>query len=84
MHTVHMCTHMNRDVMDLSMLRHVYAVLESEGELKMVEAKLNVMQTVFLAIQTSLSLGEDILEKGKQIFQTLFSRHFTDTLEVNY
>ena len=52
------------------------------GIMEVVEARLNVMQTVFLVIQTSFSLGTDILQKGQQIFQTLFGRHFTNTLEV--
>lgn len=77
--------------MSLSMLKqHVYEALDPQGsegkgfgkEMELVEAKLNVMQAVFLAIQTSPSLGEDILEKGKQIFHALFSRNFTETLEV--
>ena len=50
--------------------------------MEVVEARLNVMQAVFLAIQTSLSLREDILLKGQQVFQTLFNRHFTEALEV--
>ena len=50
--------------------------------MEVVEARLNVMQAVFLAIQTSLSLGPDVLLKGQQIFQTLFNRHFTEGLEV--
>ena len=50
--------------------------------MEVVEARLNVMQAVFLAIQTSLSLGADILLKGQQVFQTLFNRYFTEALEV--
>ena len=50
--------------------------------MEVVEARLNVMQAVFLAIQTSLSLGPDILLKGQQVFQTLFNRYFTEALEV--
>ena len=53
-----------------------------EGLWKVVEAKLNVMQAVFLAIQTSPSLGEEILQKGLHIFQSLLNKHFTKTLEV--
>ena len=47
-----------------------------------VEAKLNVMQAMFLAIQTSPSLGEEILQKGLHIFRTLLNKYFTTTLEV--
>ena len=78
--------------MTLSELKQqVYVALEpqeNEGALvdtrmEVVEARLNVMQAVFLAIQTSPSLEEDILLKGQQIFQTLYSMHFTKT-EVTY
>ena len=55
---------------------------EVEGLWKVVEAKLNVMQAVFLAIQTSPSLGEEVLWKGLHIFQTLLDKYFTNTLEV--
>ena len=64
--------------------KSVYEPLGSEtgGLWMMVEAKLNVMQAVFLAIQTSPSLGEEILQKGLHIFQTLLNKYFTTTLEV--
>lgn len=55
---------------------------EAGGQRKVVEARLNVMQAVFLAIQTSPSLGRDILEKGQHIFHALFNKYFTETLEV--
>ena len=61
----------------------VYEALGSEGgQRKVVEAKLNLMQAVFLAIQTSPFLGEEILQKGVYIFRTLLNKHFTKTLEV--
>ena len=70
--------------------KSVYEALEPQrGEgavdgmgMKVVEARLNVMQAVFLAIQTSLSLGTDVLEKGQHLFHFLFNAYFTDTLEV--
>ena len=70
--------------MTLSELKQqVYVALEPQGSertgIGMVEAQLNVMQAVFLAIQTCPSLEEDILLKGQQIFQKLFSMHFTKT-----
>ena len=77
--------------MTLSTLKqNVYVALEpqrSEGggvgkEMRVVEARLNVMHAVFLAIQASSSLGKDILLKAQKIFQTLLDRHFTETLEV--
>ena len=78
-------------MMTLSTLKqNVYVALESqtsEGggvgkEMKIVEARLNVMHAVFLAVQTSSSLGNDILLKAQEIFHTLLDRHFTETLEV--
>ena len=86
-----MCTHTYRDVMTLpSVKKYVYMALDPQcseekrvrKEMELVEAKLNVMQVVFLVIQTSPSLGTDILEKGREILLILISRHFTDTLEV--
>lgn len=77
--------------MALSMLKqNVYEVLEpqkseeEEGrmEMEVVEARLNVMHTVFLAIQSRPSLDAEILLNGQKIFLTLFTRHFTETLEV--
>ena len=58
-----------------------------EGEdgkkgMDMVEARLSLMQGVFLAIQTSFSLKADVLLKAKHIFETLFNEHMTDTLKV--
>ena len=81
----------HRDMMTVSALKQdIYMALEpqrSEGggvgkEMEVLEARLNVMQAVFLAIQTSTSLGEDILLKGRKIFQTLLYHHFTKTFEV--
>ena len=82
--------------MTLSVVKkYVYMTLEpqikrnEEGEVgkevEVLEAQLNVMHAVFLAIQSSTSLeGEgDILLKGQKIFQTLVESHFTETLEVH-
>ena len=82
-HHHHQCTH--RDLMTLSAVKNsVYEPLGSgaRGLWMVVEAKLNVMQAVFLAIQSSPHLGEEILQKGLQIFQTLLNKHFNKTLEV--
>ena len=77
--------------MNLSVVKQqVYLALESqrskegrlEKRMEAVEARLNMMQAVFVEIQTKPSLGEDILLKGQQIFQTLLNRHFTENLEV--
>ena len=63
--------------------QQIYVALEPQGNeravIGVVEARLNVMQAVFLAIQSSSLLEEDILLKGQQIFQKLFSIHFTKT-----
>ena len=80
-------TYTHSDVMNLSVVKQVSAALNSEGErvvkgMEVVEARLNVMQAVFAAIQTSPTLEEDILLKGQQIFQTLLNRNFTEALEV--
>ena len=55
---------------------------EVEGLWKVVEAKLNVMQAVFLAIQMSPSLGEDVLWKGLHIFQTLLDKSVPEKMRV--
>ena len=77
--------------MNLSVVKQsVYEVLKPQTgernrngkEMDVVEARLNVMHLVFLAIQMSTSLDEDILLKGQKTFQTLFNRYFTSTLEV--
>lgn len=89
LYTAYLHTH-TRDMMTLSMLKqNVYMALEpqrSEGEvgkeMEVLEARLNVMHTVFLVLQTSFSLGDDILLKGQQMFQTLANKHFTESLEV--
>ena len=81
--SIFLCTH--RDLMTLSTVKKsVYEPLGSEarGLWMVVEAKLNVMQAVFLTIQTSPSLEEDILQKGLHIFQTLLNEYFTTTLEI--
>ena len=66
---------------------YVYVALEPQeneekGVGKVVEAQLNVMQTVFLVIQTSPSLEADILEKGLDIFRVFFNKYFTEASEV--
>ena len=70
---------------------YVYMALDPHGseetgvekQMKMVEAQLNVMQTVFLVIETSSSLEAGILEKGMDIFHLLFNRYFTVALGVH-
>ena len=65
--------------------KSVYEPLGSEagGLWMVVEAKVNAMQAVFLAIQTNPTLDREILQKGLHIFQTLLNEYFTTTLEVS-
>ena len=73
------------------MKKYVYMTLGTQRneeeevgkEVEVLEAQLNVIHAVFLAIQSSTSLGEDIFLKGQKIFQTLLESHFTETLEVH-
>ena len=65
--------------------QYIYHAIQSEGcssDLELVEARLNLMHCTFLALQTSPQLDEGTLLKGRIIFQTLFSRHFNEAMEV--
>ena len=64
--------------------QHVYSALRPHAGKAMdtVEARLNVMQTVFLTLQTQPSPTPDLLTDVEKIFQTLFNRHFTENMEV--
>lgn len=76
-----------RDVMCLPALKqHVYSALNPKADAAMVkvEARLNVMQTVFLILQTLPEPSDDLLFTSQLIFQTLFNRHFSEDLEVDY
>ena len=68
-------------MMTLSELKQqVYMALDPQkSEMEMLEARLNVMQAVFLAIQASPILDVD---KGQHVFQMLINKHFTESLEV--
>lgn len=78
---------MHRDVLTLPTLKqYVYlALIPGGGRLgtEVVEARLNVMHGTFLTLQSSPYLDDDLLVKGFQVFQTLFTRHFTETLQVH-
>ena len=70
--------------------KHIYRALEpSSGgnqishHLVLIEAKLNVLHTTYLALLSGTQLDEDLILKGTQVFQTLFSRHFEENQEVN-
>ena len=69
--------------------QHVYSALNPEADTAMVtvEARLNVMQTVFLVLQShsTPSQGEPpeaLLTDSQHIFQILFNRHFDEEMEV--
>ena len=69
--------------------QHVYSALNPEADPAMVtvEARLNVMQTVFLVLQShstpsQADPSEALLTVSQQIFQTLFYRHFDEDMEV--
>ena len=69
--------------------QHVYSALNPEADPAMVtvEGRLNVMQTVFLALQShrtpsQAEPSEALLIESQKIFQTLFNRHFDEDMEV--
>ena len=79
-----------RDVMTLPTLKkHVYRALELSPDdqtpfhLVLIEAKLNVLHTTYLALLSEPQLDKDLILKGLQVFQTLFSRHFEENQEVS-
>ena len=69
--------------------QHVYSALNTDADPDMVtvEAKLNMMQTVFLVLQShpissQADPSEVLLIDSQQIFQTLFNRYFDEDMEV--
>ncbi len=76
-----------RDVMTLPNLKqYIYSALGVGGtDLEEVEGRLNIMQTTFLTLQISpdLSQDEETVINGQNVFSTLFSRHFDDTMKVS-
>ena len=65
--------------------QHIYTALlpVASKAMETVEARLNVMQTVFLTLQTKAEPPLDLLSNAQLIFQTLFNRHFTEDIEVH-
>ena len=70
--------------------KHIYRALEpspgsnqTSHHLMLIEAKLNVLHMTYLALLSGTQLDEDLILKGQQVFQTLFSRHFEENQEVN-
>ena len=78
----------HREVMSLPALKqHVYSALRPHAgrAMETVEARLNMMQTVFLTLQTKASPTADLLTDVQKIFHALFNRYFTEDIEVgNY
>ena len=68
--------------------KHIYRALEPLPDeqttlhLILIEAKLNVLHATYLALLSEPQLDEDLILKGQQVFQTLFSRHFEENQEV--
>ena len=50
--------------------------------MNVIEARLNLMHATFLTLQSNANLDEELLVRGHKVFQTLFSRHFDENLEV--
>ena len=81
---MHAHAHIHRDVQTLPTLKPlVYQSLVPDSGQDGMEARLNVMQATFLALQTRPALNQDLIVKGQQIFQTLLTRYFTEDLRVN-
>lgn len=68
--------------------KHIYRALEPNQDnqnslhLILIEAKLNVLHTTYLALLSEPQLDKDLVLKGQQMFQILFSRHFEENQEV--
>lgn len=72
-----------------SLKQHVYSALRPEATPAMVvvEARLNVMQTVFLALRSfsdpaQAEPSDTLLADSQKIFHTLFNRYFDVDMEV--
>ena len=77
--------HNFRDMMTLPNLKqYVYSALQGK-EMNTIEAKLNLMQALFLTLQSSPDLEQDneILCMGQQVFRTLYNGHFNKKMEVS-
>ena len=48
-----------------------------------MEAMFNLMQATFITLQSSLSLDNQALAEGQQIFHILFTRYFQEKMEVS-
>lgn len=80
-----LCSVSHRDVMCLPTIKqHIYTALSPAASRAMetVEARLNVMQTVFLILQTKAEPTLDLVNIAHKIFQTLINTHFAKNLEV--
>ena len=71
----------NRDVMALPNLKAcVYSALGG-SEIEILEAKLNIMETIFLVLQI-ISDSNDSVHKGQYMYRTLMDKHFNSAMEV--
>lgn len=62
--------------------QQIYDSLSEFEDSAVREAMMNVMQATFVTLQSAPILDADILSKGQQIFDTLFSRYFKETMRV--
>lgn len=86
MQTIYWCCSTLRDILTLPTLKsQIYCALVpgKPGTSQTTEARLNVMQTTFLTMQTSPVLCEDVLLKAQKVFQTLMTRFFDAQLKVS-
>ena len=67
--------------------KYVYQALEYNPDdrkthIVSIEAKFNTLHTTYLILLTKPSLDEDLISNGQKVFQSLFSRYFTEDHEV--
>lgn len=62
--------------------QHIYRAI-GPTQMNLIEARLNLMHATFLTLQSNANLDNDTLSKGYKVFQTLYSRHFDEKLEVD-
>lgn len=67
------------------MKKYIYCSLGCDDTFIAMDAGLNIMQAVYICLQTSQSsqLDEDILSKAEHIFQSLLNGHFTERVTVS-
>ena len=64
--------------------QYVYSTLgTSSDDMTTVKAKLNLLQTIFLVIQTHPDLNDHVLHEGWKVFSTLSKNHFDTSWRVS-